>query len=177
MTQPFVDGGCDSVDQPPAQTADGALIPLLLRPGRQDGNEIDGNRLNDAARPSTTEVDGSGPTSTSTAATSCAPVGAAALQRIEALEEEIRGLEARQITRGTIDQAKGMLMAYYGVPADAAFAILVRWSQQSNTKLRDIAAGLVAAASQPHPHPYGGLSSMLPTYTADDVSVTVQDAS
>src|SRR5262249_18294227 len=46
-------------------------------------------------------------------------------------------------TRDLIGQAIGILMARYGLPADRAFATLTRISQQSNRKLRDLAAELV----------------------------------
>lgn len=46
-------------------------------------------------------------------------------------------------TRDLIGQAKGILMERHKVTADQAFALLVRVSQQQNTKLRDIADQLV----------------------------------
>ena len=45
--------------------------------------------------------------------------------------------------RAVIEQAKGMLMLVYGISAQRAFEILVWRSQQTNTKLREVAAGLV----------------------------------
>lgn len=45
--------------------------------------------------------------------------------------------------RAVINQALGMLMMTYGVPADRAFGILAWRSQETNVKLRDIASGLV----------------------------------
>ena len=50
-------------------------------------------------------------------------------------------------SRALIEQAKGVLIAAYGMSADDAFAILRQRSQDSNTKVRDIAAELVAALS------------------------------
>ncbi|MGH3634560.1 MAG: ANTAR domain-containing protein, partial [Mycobacterium sp.] len=45
--------------------------------------------------------------------------------------------------RAVIEQAKGVLMAIYRVNADQAFGVL-RWrSQETNTKLRALAAQLV----------------------------------
>jgi GAF domain-containing protein len=46
-------------------------------------------------------------------------------------------------SRGVIDQAKGVLMGRHGITADAAFELLARQSQETNRKLRDIAAELV----------------------------------
>ena len=48
---------------------------------------------------------------------------------------------------GTIEQAKGMLMAIHRIDADAAFARLVEVSQHSNRKLRDVAQDFVDQAS------------------------------
>ena len=56
---------------------------------------------------------------------------------------EIAQLRDALVNRATIDQAKGMLMARYGVDADAAFRILQRWSSVSNVQLRVIAELLV----------------------------------
>ncbi|OBF28294.1 transcription antitermination regulator [Mycobacterium sp. ACS1612] len=46
--------------------------------------------------------------------------------------------------RAAIEQAKGALMVVYGVDADQAFAMLQWRSQQTNTKLRALAAQVVA---------------------------------
>lgn len=50
-------------------------------------------------------------------------------------------------SRGVIEQAKGVLIAAYGVSADDAFAILVQRSQDTNVKVKDIAGQLIAALS------------------------------
>jgi ANTAR domain len=65
-----------------------------------------------------------------------------------ALQAELDGLRQRMRTLPVIEQSKGMLMAYYGVDADTAFAILRRWSTDTNTKLREISEQIVAAASK-----------------------------
>jgi hypothetical protein len=49
--------------------------------------------------------------------------------------------------RATINQAMGMLMLAHGVSADDAFQILAKRSQQTNVKLRDLAAEFVKAAA------------------------------
>jgi len=46
-------------------------------------------------------------------------------------------------SRGTIEQAKGMLMATLGMGADDAFSLLKRNSQHANIKLRDLAQILI----------------------------------
>lgn len=50
-------------------------------------------------------------------------------------------------SRAVIEQAKGVLMAAYGIPADRAFDILVWRSQETNIKLRTLAARFLAALS------------------------------
>jgi GAF domain-containing protein len=50
-------------------------------------------------------------------------------------------------SRAEIDQAKGILMAQQGIPADQAFEMLVDRSQRSNTKLRDVARELLRSVT------------------------------
>jgi hypothetical protein len=50
-------------------------------------------------------------------------------------------------SRAVIEQAKGLLIAAYGVNADDAFAILVQRSQAMNIKIKDIATQLVEELS------------------------------
>lgn len=47
-------------------------------------------------------------------------------------------------SRDVIGQAKGLIMAQQQVSADEAFALLVRQARDTNTRLRDLAATLVA---------------------------------
>jgi transcriptional regulator with GAF, ATPase, and Fis domain len=51
-------------------------------------------------------------------------------------------------SRAVIEQAKGIIMGQQRCDADQAFAILTKVSQDSNRKLRDVAAALVARAQQ-----------------------------
>jgi len=51
-------------------------------------------------------------------------------------------------SRAVIEQAKGILMARMAVDADEAFAHLSKASQNTNTKLREMAADLVARAQR-----------------------------
>ena len=51
-------------------------------------------------------------------------------------------------SRAVIEQAKGMLMSAQGCSADEAFDLLVRASQRSNRKLREIAEELVVTTVQ-----------------------------
>jgi GAF domain-containing protein len=51
-------------------------------------------------------------------------------------------------TRGVIEQAKGILIAEEGCTADEAFDILLRASQRSHAKLREVASTLVERASE-----------------------------
>lgn len=47
-------------------------------------------------------------------------------------------------TRPTIDLARGILMASFGLSPEAAWSVLVRTSQNTNTKLHDLAQDLVS---------------------------------
>jgi hypothetical protein len=78
-----------------------------------------------------------------------------------ALAAELEGLRHKLATQPEIEQAKGMLMGYYGCSAEDAFAALVRCSQHANRKLRDIAHDVVTAASRPGAHPYEALRHRL----------------
>lgn len=51
--------------------------------------------------------------------------------------------------RDTIGQAKGIIMAQQGVNEEVAFAALVRLSQQSHHKLRDVARQLIETTARP----------------------------
>jgi transcriptional regulator with GAF, ATPase, and Fis domain len=59
-------------------------------------------------------------------------------------EEQLR---SGMSTRTEIGEALGLLMERYSIDSDAAFAFLARASSVNNTKLRDIAAEVVAEAN------------------------------
>lgn len=75
--------------------------------------------------------------------------------------QEVVGLRRRLATQPVIEQAKGLLIGFYGVDADVAFAVLVRWSQHTNVRLHALATDLVAAASQPSAQPLVSLRSFI----------------
>jgi len=52
-------------------------------------------------------------------------------------------------SRAVIDQARGILMATHGIDAQQAFALLAKESQNTNVKLREVAARLVESISRP----------------------------
>jgi hypothetical protein len=56
-------------------------------------------------------------------------------------------LEAVADARARIEQAKGVLMAAYGISAERAFDILVWRSQETNLKVRDLAARFLTAVA------------------------------
>jgi GAF domain-containing protein len=71
--------------------------------------------------------------------------GAVALAARLAEQERREGhLQAALSSRSIIDQALGVVMARSGVNSQEAFAILRQRSQNSNIKLRDVAASLLA---------------------------------
>ncbi|MEV4049786.1 GAF and ANTAR domain-containing protein [Amycolatopsis sp. NPDC049688] len=58
----------------------------------------------------------------------------------------VEELRTALTSRAVIDQAKGILMVLYRISADEAFARLVKQSQDTNVKLRDVAERFVADA-------------------------------
>jgi GAF domain-containing protein len=56
-------------------------------------------------------------------------------------------MQAAMQSRAVIEQAKGIIMGGRHCTPDEAFAILVRLSQDTNRKLRDVATALVARAN------------------------------
>jgi PAS domain S-box-containing protein len=59
----------------------------------------------------------------------------------EALQSDVTAALSEAVdSRARIEQAKGVIMAAYGVSADHAFDILVWRSQETNIKVRDLAA-------------------------------------
>jgi AmiR/NasT family two-component response regulator len=52
-------------------------------------------------------------------------------------------------SRAVIEQAKGIIMGDRRCTAAEAFAILTKLSQDTNRKLRDVAAALVTKAAEP----------------------------
>ncbi len=66
----------------------------------------------------------------------------------ESDQQQIQQLEEAVKTRQLIGQAVGLVMASQSVDADSGFAMLVRISQNTNVKLRDVAEGLIDKASK-----------------------------
>ena len=54
-------------------------------------------------------------------------------------------------SRAEIEQAKGLLMAAYGISADRAFDILVWRSQETNVKVRDLAGRFISVVAGTFP--------------------------
>jgi GAF domain-containing protein len=61
-------------------------------------------------------------------------------------ETMAQAVDARKL----VGQAMGILMERFDVDADRAFAILKRYSQDTNTKLRDVAQQLIDTRTLPH---------------------------
>jgi len=75
------------------------------------------------------------------AAVALADLARATIQHSRAYSTLVAALRTREM----IGEAVGLTMERYDIDADRAFDYLVRQSQTSNTKLREIAAGLVSA--------------------------------
>jgi hypothetical protein len=71
----------------------------------------------------------------------------------EAAAARVEHLEAALDSRGIIDQAKGILMERFKLPADRAFQVLARVSMEHNTKLRDVAQRFVETGELPGSDP------------------------
>lgn len=69
--------------------------------------------------------------------------------RVQRLEVEVAGLRRAMTSRGVIEQAKGMLAERLGCDPEEAFGYLSRRSQESNVRLADVAANLLAERSGP----------------------------
>jgi hypothetical protein len=69
------------------------------------------------------------------------------------LARENENLRVAIDSRAVIEQAKGALMLRYGLDQDAAFAVLKRWSQDSNIKLHTIADTLINSVCRDDPPP------------------------
>lgn len=78
---------------------------------------------------------------------------------LEQAQLEAANLRAALESNRTIGMAIGLSMERWSLSADAAFAVLRRHSQDSNTKLRDIAADLVATGQLPAPKAPGGVAT------------------
>jgi PAS domain S-box-containing protein len=65
--------------------------------------------------------------------------------RVQRLEAEVAGLRRAMSSRGVIEQAKGVLAERMRVSPEDAFAHLSRMSQQSNVRLADVAASVLAS--------------------------------
>lgn len=77
--------------------------------------------------------------------TSAASAAISNARRWHHARRRVRHLEIALTSRAEIDQAKGVLMAVHGITADEAFARLVEQSQRQNTKLREVAHGLLSS--------------------------------
>jgi hypothetical protein len=60
------------------------------------------------------------------------------------LVSENDNLRRKLETQPVIEQAKGILMGRHGLSADEAFDLLRHWSQDTNTKLYQVAQSVVA---------------------------------
>jgi GAF domain-containing protein len=68
-------------------------------------------------------------------------------RRYSTVASQVQHLEEAMRSRAVIEQAKGILMAIRRCSSDEAFDVLVRHSQQSHVKLREVAARIVIDAS------------------------------
>lgn len=82
-----------------------------------------------------------------TLVTSAASATIVQTRRYLRTQERVDDITVALASRAEIDQAKGVLMAQHSITAEQAFAILVRRSQRTNTKLRDVARDLLKSVT------------------------------
>ena len=71
-------------------------------------------------------------------------VAPAATTEVGQLRAKVENLTLAMEHRGTIGQARGIVMATYGISGDAALAVMIKLSQSSSRKLWEIAENIVA---------------------------------
>lgn len=76
---------------------------------------------------------------------------APACPQAAALEKEVAELRHALVSRAVLDIARGIVMATGQCSSGQAWQVLVDTSQRTNTKLRDIASGIVASVDGPVP--------------------------
>jgi len=93
--------------------------------------------------PRSVPLDSSVPNGTNSANGAANGAADRAEREIEVLRRENDRLRQTIESRAVIEQAKGALILRYGLGDGAAFAVLSRWSQNSNVKLHTIADTLI----------------------------------
>ncbi len=80
--------------------------------------------------------------------------------------------------RKRIGQAQGILMERHSLTEDQAFAVLKRYSQDNNVKLRDLAVHLVETHHLPDYEPPSAATAPFPTplLPCTDAEASPQDA-
>lgn len=89
--------------------------------------------------------------------------------QLDAARQEADNLRVALDSRHTIGLAQGLLMARYGLTTSQSFALLRRYSQDGNVKLRRLADDVVA-----HWHEVG---CRLPVFRPDFVDAPSDEAS
>lgn len=74
--------------------------------------------------------------------------GPAPGERLRELEQAVEQLTAALTNRAAIDQSKGVLMRHFGIDADTAFGVLLRWSSHTNAKVSVLAERITGAAAE-----------------------------
>lgn len=133
-------------DYRPAALAHGVRSSLSL-PLRRGGDVIGAMNLY------STRPGNFGPQETETAVGFAAEAGRALALAVRLAErtEMSANLQRALLSRTTIDQAIGVVMAQNRTTAAEAFEVLRQASQNRNAKLRDVAADIVAAVAGPAP--------------------------
>ena len=83
------------------------------------------------------------------------------------LSQELAGLRRAQRSRSVIEQAKGVLMTRLDCSAEQAFEQLTRISQETNTKVAEVAAGLLGLTAPIRP---GAAAEEMPALRDQDAA-------
>lgn len=124
-------------------------------------------------------LDGSDPLTAAPFAGSRARSGSAVAreraEQLRLLRAEVAQLRHAIESRPVIDQARGVLMAAHSCTPEQAWHILREASQRTNTKLREVAAALVASTAPGGPAPPGALRAALRAAVARHVPPAPDD--
>ncbi|MEO6880097.1 MAG: ANTAR domain-containing protein [Mycobacteriaceae bacterium] len=84
---------------------------------------------------------------------------------LRSAQVQVEQMRQAMAGRAPIEQAKGILMAVHQITADAAFELLRIQSQNTNTKLHDVAAAFVAAQTRQPLGPHAETPAVGPAAT------------
>ncbi|MEU6228383.1 ANTAR domain-containing protein [Streptomyces sp. NPDC047042] len=122
-------------------------LPLFAGPPEPGEAEATSGRTPDAHSATATTATAAVAPTPATAALGLGAESSPLSETDEDLRIEVIQLRRAMQTRPVIDLARGVLMASFGLSAEDAWKVLVAVSQNTNTKLHEVADGLVTAVT------------------------------